>query len=70
MSSDNNNDDTVAPGAAESVEHPTEVGLGISAYLSPHVPGFSGVSKARYSDFVVHEGKDVCAAVQRTDVGG
>jgi hypothetical protein len=36
---------------------PTEESLGISAYRSPLVPGFSAVSKARYSDFCVHEGK-------------
>ena len=36
---------------------PTEKSLGIKAYLSPHVPGFSAVSKGRYSDFVVHEGR-------------
>lgn len=37
---------------------PTEVELGISVYLSNNnnVPGFSAVSKARFSDFVVHEG--------------
>jgi tRNA pseudouridine13 synthase len=34
---------------------PVEVELGISLYLSPEVPGFSAVSKGRYSDFVVHE---------------
>jgi tRNA pseudouridine13 synthase len=37
---------------------PTEVSLGISAYLSSSSSsvGFSAISKARYSDFVVHEG--------------
>lgn len=30
--------------------------LGISAYCSPH-DGFASVVKARYADFVVHEGK-------------
>ena len=29
--------------------------FGISAYASPH-EGFAAVVKARYSDFVVHEG--------------
>lgn len=29
--------------------------LGISEFMSPSVPGFSAVVKARYSDFVVHE---------------
>ena len=33
----------------------TEVSLGISAYMSPAVPGFDAVVKARYSDFIVHE---------------
>jgi TruD family tRNA pseudouridine synthase len=33
----------------------TEVSLGISTYMSPHVPGFSAISKARFSDFLVHE---------------
>jgi len=33
----------------------TEHELGISVYLSPDHDGFSAVSKARYSDFVVHE---------------
>jgi hypothetical protein len=32
----------------------SETALGISAYLGSH-EGFSAVSKARYSDFVVHE---------------
>lgn len=35
---------------------PIEEELGITAYLSPEIPGFSAVLKARYSDFVVHEG--------------
>ena len=30
--------------------------FGIAAYASPH-EGFAAVVKARYSDFVVHEGK-------------
>jgi hypothetical protein len=30
--------------------------FGISAYASPHL-GFAAVVKARYSDFIVHEGK-------------
>jgi hypothetical protein len=30
--------------------------FGISAYASPHV-GFAAVVKARYSDFIVHEGE-------------
>jgi hypothetical protein len=34
---------------------PTEVELGISIYLSD-APGFSAVSKGRFSDFLVHEG--------------
>ena len=34
---------------------PVEVALGISCYRSSHVAGFSAVSKARFSDFVVHE---------------
>jgi hypothetical protein len=45
-----------ATAAAESTQDPTEVELGIATYLSPNVPGFSAVLKARYSDFVVHEG--------------
>jgi hypothetical protein len=40
----------------ESTQDPTECMLGIAKYLSPNVPGFSAVLKARYSDFVVHEG--------------
>jgi len=34
---------------------PTEVSLGISCYRSSTTAGFSAVSKARFSDFVVHE---------------
>ena len=34
---------------------PTEDSLGISCYMSPNIPGFYAVSKARYSDFIVHE---------------
>ena len=34
--------------------------MGISAYASPQVLGFAAVSKARYSDFVVHEGTFIC----------
>jgi hypothetical protein len=34
-----------------------EAAVGISAYLSPSIPGFSAVLKGRYSDFIVHEGK-------------
>jgi hypothetical protein len=37
-------------------QDPTECEVGIAKYLSPNVPGFSAVLKARYSDFVVHEG--------------
>ena len=33
-----------------------EKGVGIRVYLSDE-PGFAGVVKARYSDFIVHEGK-------------
>jgi hypothetical protein len=33
----------------------TEVLLGIGTYRTPSVPGFSGVVKGRFSDFVVHE---------------
>ena len=32
-----------------------EMKFGISAYASPH-EGFAAVVKARYSDFIVHEG--------------
>lgn len=35
---------------------PTEVSLGISMYMTPNAEGFHAVSKARYSDFIVHEG--------------
>lgn len=35
---------------------PEEVNVGISAYAIPNVDGFSAISKARYSDFIVHEG--------------
>ena len=45
-----------APAPEESTQDPTEVELGIATYLSPNVPGFTAVLKARYSDFVVHEG--------------
>jgi hypothetical protein len=45
-----------AAAAEESTQDPTECELGIAKYLSPNVPGFSAVLKARYSDFVVHEG--------------
>lgn len=34
-----------------------ECEMGISTYAAPDHEGFAGVSKARYSDFVVHEGK-------------
>jgi diphthamide synthase subunit DPH2 len=33
-----------------------EKNVGIQVYLSDD-PGFAGVVKARYSDFIVHEGK-------------
>lgn len=33
-----------------------ETKVGIRVYLSDE-PGFAGVVKARYSDFIVHEGK-------------
>jgi hypothetical protein len=42
--------------AEELSQDPTECEVGIAKYLSPNVPGFSAVLKARYSDFVVHEG--------------
>lgn len=49
-------------GAMSSLSHfaaprldPAEVELGISTYLSARHAGFGAVSKARYSDFVVHE---------------
>jgi hypothetical protein len=35
-----------------------EQAVGISTYLHPEISGFSAVSKARYSDFIVHEGTD------------
>jgi len=31
--------------------------MGISAYASEDNPGFAAVLKARYSDFLVHEGE-------------
>jgi hypothetical protein len=42
--------------AAEANQDPLECEVGIAKYLSPDVPGFFAVLKARYSDFVVHEG--------------
>lgn len=33
-----------------------ERSVGITAFVSPDAPGFAAVSKARYSDFLVHEG--------------
>lgn len=44
----NNNNADMRPDA-------TETSLGICAYRSPDVPGFSGVLKGRFSDFLVHE---------------
>jgi len=52
-------DATAAAAAASTLlqqQDPTEVELGIATYLSPDTPGFAAVLKARYSDFVVHEG--------------
>lgn len=31
--------------------------MGILAYVSPENKGFAAVVKARYSDFIVHEGE-------------
>ncbi|GAX27746.1 tRNA pseudouridine13 synthase [Fistulifera solaris] len=39
----------------EVIYDPIEQSLGLTAYLSPHVPGFSAISKGRFSDFIVHE---------------
>jgi hypothetical protein len=50
-----------APTTEESTQDPTEIKLGIATYLSPNVPGFTAVLKARYSDFVVHEGMYILA---------
>jgi hypothetical protein len=47
---------------------PTEERLGIKTYLCPDVPGFSAVLKARYSDFIVHEGElYLCSFVVTVD---
>ena len=43
-----------------------EKAMGIEAYASPDAPGFAAVSKARYSDFVVHE-VDVDGNVSRLE---
>jgi hypothetical protein len=42
--------------AVDAVLDPAEVEVGISVYLNDDAPGFSAVLKARYSDFLVHEG--------------
>jgi hypothetical protein len=55
----NSIDNTTMSGTAYH-DHPLDVmesHMGITVYLSPEFPGFSAVSKARYSDFCVHEGK-------------
>jgi len=45
---------TFAAAASSSFDE-AERSVGISAFVSPNTPGFAAVSKARYSDFVVHE---------------
>jgi hypothetical protein len=40
----------------EVIYDPIEQSLGLTAYLSPQISGFSAISKARFSDFIVHEG--------------
>lgn len=40
---------------ADMTADATETSLGICGYRSPSIPGFSGVLKGRFSDFLVHE---------------
>jgi hypothetical protein len=54
--------DSSSEPVSRPVIDPTEDTLGISTYLvwSSTEYGFSAISKARYSDFIVHEGKLLC----------
>ncbi|KAF1986851.1 tRNA pseudouridine synthase D [Aulographum hederae CBS 113979] len=44
-----------APKPAANAEHEKELRFGITAYINPDKPGFSGILKQRYTDFLVNE---------------
>lgn len=45
----------VTPTSPVDVEVQKELDVGISGYVSPHGPAFSGILKKRYTDFLVNE---------------
>ena len=51
----NNNDNNKQPKEVYAKYNDLECKFGISAYTTPHTPGFTAVLKARYSDFIVKE---------------
>ncbi|KAJ8047590.1 Pseudouridylate synthase 7-like [Holothuria leucospilota] len=45
-----------------------EKDVGIEAYISPNIKGFSGIIKERYEDFVVHEINEANEVIHLTDL--
>jgi tRNA pseudouridine13 synthase len=45
----------VTPSSRIDVQTQKELDVGITDYISPHAPAFSGILKKRYTDFLVNE---------------